>query len=314
MPYAIATQGVILGILLCIIFTISTASGSILLLDLAHKYSNISEFKDIGKVIIGPYGEYFGSIIQLTNLFLYFPVAMDVVASAAQGVVDPNFTYCTDYFVLVVSVLCLLTTQIRQYKNATSLAFVCFVCVIIYAFLIIAITSTYENDGKTDAKLVGNPDDKNMVGKVKALLGITTAVWSYIPSFIMIELLEEVPAKQDMFKAIALSAGLNMVFYITVGTIVVYNWGWDINDPINVVSAWPSDSNISRLFNALLFVANIISYALDSGIYCVSVLLLFLMLIALSSVDSQIPALYTSGAGYQRLVALHVLAVPAHLH
>ena len=264
-PYAIATQGVIVGVTLCIVFTVSTASGSILLLDLAHKYNRITEFKDIGKAVLGPYGEYFGAIIQLTNLFLYFPVAMDVVASAAQGVIDPNFTYCTDYFVLVVSVLCLMTTQIRQYKNATPLAFICFACVIVYAFLMIAITSTHDNDDKTDVQLVGNPDDKHMVGKYKALLGVTTAVWSYIPSFIMIELLEEVPVKQDMFKAIMLSAGLNMVFYITVGTIVVYNWGWNIDDPITIVAAWPADSNIARLFSALLFTSNIISYALDSG-------------------------------------------------
>ena len=60
---------------------------------------------------------------------------------------------------------------------------------------------------------------------VQALLGVTTAAWSYVPSFLVVELWNVLPDQKQMVRGIALSAVLNCVFYLGVGITVALAWG-----------------------------------------------------------------------------------------
>jgi amino acid transporter len=251
------------GIILCIICTISSALGSIMIAELSAIY-DIRQFKDLGKVLIGTNGEIFATIIQNGNFLLFLPIALDLVASAAQGVIDPNFDVCTDYFILGTAGICLLSTQVRSLGNADIMAVFSLICVFLVGILIVIISFDKDNDDKQHAQLFLNPMSHTMKGAVETLLGITTAAWSYVPSFIIIELRESLKTRRNMFKAIILSAILNMMFYIVVGTSVVVNWGWEMEDPVTILSVWPAKSFLGKFVNALLFIANLVSYSLDS--------------------------------------------------
>ena len=54
---------------------------------------------------------------------------------------------------------------------------------------------------------------------------MTTAAWSYVPSFLVVELWNVLPDQKQMVKGIGLSAVLNCVFYLGVGITVALAWG-----------------------------------------------------------------------------------------
>jgi hypothetical protein len=87
---------------------------------------------------------------------------------------------------------------------------------------------------------------------------VTTASWSYVPAFLVVELWNSMPNEQALVEGIILSAVMNIIFYIGVGATCVLAWGWNLDDPITIVAAWPSESNMSRSLNAFLLVANLI--------------------------------------------------------
>ena len=60
------TQGYILGTFLCVLYTISTALGSILLLDLAARHK-ARDFQALGEKVLGPKGSIFAGIVQHGN-------------------------------------------------------------------------------------------------------------------------------------------------------------------------------------------------------------------------------------------------------
>ncbi len=69
-PYAIGTQGIVVGSVLSIIFTITTGFGSFFLLDLSSKYKQVREFQDIPRFLNrGYYEELFASCVQYGNSF-----------------------------------------------------------------------------------------------------------------------------------------------------------------------------------------------------------------------------------------------------
>mmetsp|Transcript_1659 Transcript_1659/g.2625 ORF Transcript_1659/g.2625 Transcript_1659/m.2625 type:complete len:438 (+) Transcript_1659:136-1449(+) len=264
-PYAIGTQGIVVGVLLCILYTISVSLGAVLLIDLVGQYTNIKELKDLGRATMGSKGEYFATLIQNGNFFLFMPVALDIVASSAQDIIDPSIDICPDYFLFAVAAVCLATTQIRSFSNASFFSVSSLVCVFLISVIIFVVVSTNSNDDKKNAQLFGNPDGDSLKGVSQGLLGVTTAVWSYVPSFLVVELLSStLPSKGGMCRAVVLSAALNVVLYVGVGVVVVCRWGWEMEDPITLVDAWPSQSTLSRIMSALLFISNLVSYSIDS--------------------------------------------------
>ena len=68
-PYALGTQGIFVGIILCLLYNVTVACGSLILLTLADKYSKIKELKDLGGIIMGKTGEFFTSLVQNGDLY-----------------------------------------------------------------------------------------------------------------------------------------------------------------------------------------------------------------------------------------------------
>ena len=178
---------------------------------------------------------------------------------------DPSFNVCADYFILGVAAICLATTQIRSFSNAETFSAISLVCVLVVGIIMIIMAMTRENDDKEAAWLLGNPSKDTGKGIAKGMLGVTTAVWGYVPSFLVVELFHDaLPDKAAMSRAVWLSAGLNIVFFIVIGVVVVSQWGWEMEDPITILDVWPAHSWLARLMSVLVLLANLLSYALDS--------------------------------------------------
>ena len=90
------------------------------------------------------------------NFLIYLPVALLMCADAAAGAFDPMRSWafgnadrsgCDDYWILVVSALCLATTQLRTLENASEhLSFVSLVCVSLVCIIALCLVISHPAD------------------------------------------------------------------------------------------------------------------------------------------------------------------------
>lgn len=120
-PFAIANAGFLGGIVICMVITGASIAGSNMLLQIKMRYPDCETFGDLGFVVFGRPGKIFGNLIQLGNFCLFMPCALRFCGQALQGMgsIGP-LGACTDYYVWLVAILCLLTTQVRSLSNANS--------------------------------------------------------------------------------------------------------------------------------------------------------------------------------------------------
>jgi hypothetical protein len=228
----------------------------------------------------GPTAKTLGLLVQQGNFLLYLPVAMLVSAQALQSFIDPSLSLlsgCTDYWIFIVALLCLATTQLRSLSNVTILSLISLVCVLATMLCVVLIVDDTPYDDKTEALKVGNADmawsasHESIKGWTQFALGISLTAWAYAPSFLTAELSNpNIMAKvEDFPKAIWLSAALNCAMFACTGLFVVNRWGATVNDPIMLGTAenfglWDATALQARVCNFFWFFACIISYALDS--------------------------------------------------
>jgi hypothetical protein len=260
----VGKEGIVVALFICIILTGSLAVGAALLTELAYANEEVAEFRDLGLLHGGSWSQLFATVTQITFLMFLLPVILHRISESVQEFLDPSMDGCADYYVLGVAALCLAATQIRSLRNAESISYLSSLCTLSVAVIFLYITATVVNPDYENVQLFGNEDQATYQGSIEALRGFSFTLSSYIPIFFIVELKESIREKRDMLKAISLSAVLQMVFYITIGAGVVINWGWSVDNPLEM-PAWPVDSAIGKATNVLLFISNLISYGLASA-------------------------------------------------
>ena len=195
-PFSVGQTGTVLAPLVCLVVTFASSLGAYVLHDLALKF-DCSSLPELGQALGGHKGRIFGGTIQLGNFLLYMPVATLVCAQALQGALDPKgnwFSGCIDYWILIVSLVCLATTQLRSLSNATALSFVSLGCVVWVVFTLIYIVwkNPLTEEEKNDTLHFGNPDmgssSDSLKGWTNFALGVSTTAWAFVPSFLAVEL------------------------------------------------------------------------------------------------------------------------------
>jgi len=275
-PYAIGMAGLAGGVLLCAIITAASVKGALMLLQMKILFPECSTMSDLGLRVMGRKGQIWGNIIQLGNFCLFMPCAMRFCALALQGVGNgiPYFEGCTDYYVLTIAVVCLLTTQVRTFTNTQILSGLSLLLTFGLGAVQIVAAYKYEKHDKVPAQWFGNPTENVMDGFIKAMGGITIASWAYVPSFLTVELTSCMRNPEDFRKSILLSGALIFAFFVILGPWVVVRWGFDLGEVISITSgvdAWAPGNTLNTVFNIMQLMAVFISYMLDSvplGRYC----------------------------------------------
>lgn len=95
-------------------------------------------------------------------------------------------------------------------------------------------------------------------------MGLSTFSWSFVPSFLLIELASAMPHPSLLRRSLLLSSLLILLLFTLMGIPLVLTWGPHLPDPIYLLPSWPSHSPLSRLMMFLLLASNLVSYALDS--------------------------------------------------
>lgn len=214
--------------------------------------------------IQGDCGKILANTTQMTNFIGFLPVVLLINAQALKGVLDRQGD-CTDYYILGVSLLCFLTTQVRTLTNTQTFSLISLTCVTVVTVFELYLVLSTKNPEKESAQLVGHPfKSDNLAGVMNMLLALTCTAWSYVPSFLSIELISAMPRPRDFKKSILLSGSMNMLLFIGLGCAVVSHWGWNLVDVVYLTKCWPSSHVLSRIMQGLLLTANMVSYTLDS--------------------------------------------------
>ena len=284
--YSVGATGVVLGPLLCIIVTLATCIGALMLNELVVELNPAEcELEAVGRMVLGKRGGLAGRVLQEGNFFLYMPVALLICAEAAQDFM-PVATYrnrCVDYYVVFVAFFCFSLTQLRRVtgRGAAFLSYLslisCFVVVALLLVVVVTDPDPYPESElylkKEKASFFGNPDMREDFGSVtwrrgysNLMLGASTTAWAFVPTFITVESSRALKfPKRDFEKGLALAAFLNVLFFFLAGIVAVLMWGWRLEDPIMATEdVWPSARTTSRTLNFFWFVATAISYAFSS--------------------------------------------------
>mmetsp|Transcript_72853 Transcript_72853/g.202043 ORF Transcript_72853/g.202043 Transcript_72853/m.202043 type:complete len:458 (-) Transcript_72853:234-1607(-) len=275
-PYAIGMSGLVGGPLICLVITAASIGGASMLLRIKLLFSDCHTLGDLGLRILGRPGQLWGNAIQLGNFCLFMPCALQFCAQALEGIQYgiPAFDGCNDYYVFVIALICLLTTQMRTFSNTQVLSCVSVFCVFAMMAIMVVAAFRYEAEDKVPAQWFGNPESDVAIGFVKAAGGFTINAWAFVPAFLTVELTGCMRNPSDFHKSLLLSGALNVAAFWIVGTIVVAKWGYDVGEVIGItsgVAAWKPGSPLNTAFNVFQLAGNFVSYMLDSvplGRFC----------------------------------------------
>lgn len=275
-PYAIGASGFIGGLLISVIITTASVIGGFMLLQVKLQFPECHTFGDLGFKVLGRTGQIWGNIIQLGNFCLFMPCALQFCAEALAGIGKgiPGFNNCSDYYVLVLAMVCLMTTQVRTFNNTKILSCLSIVCVFAMAVIMVMAAFSYDSTNKIPAQLFGNPEQDATVRFVTAAGGFTINAWAFVPAFLTVELSTCMDDPRDFQKSLVFAGILNVLVFVVVGTIVVWRWGYNVGEVIGLtsgVTAWAPGASTNTAFNTFQLIGNFISYMLDSvplGRYC----------------------------------------------
>jgi len=265
--YSLGMAGLVGGSLICVVTTLASMWGSRMLLQVRLLFPGCYTFGDLGEKVLGRPGQIWGNTIQLANFVLFLPVALLLCAEALEGVVQiSSFQGCSDYYILTIAAVCLVTTQARTLSNTQVLSTISLISVLMMAMLQILAAVLYGNEGRVPALAFGNPTAHWATRASEALLGTTTAAWACVPAFLTVELATCMAEPRHFDRSLMLSGGLNVAVFLGVGLTVVMRWGYNVEDPITLtkVAAWQQGSWLNTTLSFFLLIGNFVSYMLDS--------------------------------------------------
>lgn len=186
--------------------------GAKLLLRLKLLYPDCKTFGDIGFQVLGTPGKIWGNLIQLGNFCLFMPCALRFCGLALKGIGNfPGFDECVDYYVFVVAFVCLVTTQVRSFKNAQCFTVLSLACVIGMVLSMVYASFRYENPHKIPAMWFGNPEPEEGLRLIRLAGGCSIAAWAFIPGFLTVELSSCLAEPSEFNKSLLLAGALNVL-------------------------------------------------------------------------------------------------------
>lgn len=276
--YAMGAQGIVFGAALAAILVAATVIGSKMLTSIwlhqkAHRPTKLMQsvpsvtLAQIGIASLGETGGIFCVMGQYGNLFLYMPIAMTLCADALRDIF-PHMFSCEMYYVFVCGGICLLSTQARTMGNTAVISATATVFIFVIAAIQIFVSYDSSNPDKQPVSLFfGNDEPKDTNRIVRGTLGASMALWSYAPAFVLTEVLNDMSEPRDMHRALSWSGGAVVATIVIVGSLVSWNWGWQLQNPIMITGVWEqkvSGSGPAVVSSVLLFICSVVSYALDT--------------------------------------------------
>ena len=289
-PFFVGGTGLLGSILICILVTFGSMSGSWMLLQVKLTFPSATSFGDLGFRVCGRKGKIIGNLLQLSNFLLFLPCALRFTGQALAGIGYgiPAFNPeegppCWDYYIFVIAAVCFMTMQLRTLSNTAIFAIISSISVLIMGIVQLVVAFTYDVEDKQPALWFGNPHSNERNESVILMLRAAgISVFGYVPSFVTAEMATCMKDPQEMTKSLAFSGVLNVAMMLGVGIPVVSSWGYNMGyvAPLTgqfagpgtaKVAAWNAGNAATTVLQIFALMGNFVSYMLDSvplGRYC----------------------------------------------
>ena len=209
-PFAIGTTGYVLGMLVLCLFTLATCAGCLMLLEIYLAHPSCQNLPELGAAAMGPWGRRLAAAAQLCNFVGFLPVSLTINALALQGTVGAGPDDCLDLYILLISLLCFCTTQVRVLTNTQALALLSLGAILAAGGIQLSIAFSEHMPLPTDpppipARLIGHPLGPNALLSteiIRTFLGLTCMSWSFVPCFLVVELASSMPKPRHFTKSL----------------------------------------------------------------------------------------------------------------
>ena len=215
---------------------------------------------DVGHILAGRFGRRLFVSLQMLNMILYIPVAMETVGLSLQYLSGYKWN-CIGYWNLITfGILLILLQFVKNWKKAAWLAYITTAGLLPFAF------AYYEDEIKSSdeylgpVQAAGSPD----INWHDLALAVSAFSYTFAPNFILIEVMSDMKDKTSCKSAMYTSAALQVSFYLVAGLVGVALWGWNVTDPVTLEiheGSW-----IGLLLSAMIVVAVCLDYLIASKV------------------------------------------------
>ena len=231
------------------------------------KERKIRTLGDVGYTLASKFGRRLFITLQMLNMILYLPVAMETIALSFQYLSGYTFN-CIGYWnIITFGILLILLQFVTKWHQASWIAYITTALAAIKAFGLLPFSFTYFEDAikSSDeylglALVAGNPENNWH----DLALAVSVFSYTFAPSFILIEVMSDVKDKESYKSALCTSSVIQVSFYIVAGLVGVLLWGWNVSDPVTLEI--PDGSWVGFLLSAMVGIAVCLDYLIASKI------------------------------------------------
>jgi len=269
-PWSYGQLGYIVGPLTHLAIVGMSLYFSCFLIDVAT--TNIKGIKcrtlgDVGFILAGRFGRRLFVSLQMLNMILYIPVAMETVGLSLQYLSGYKWN-CIGYWNLTTfGILLILLQFVKNWKKAAWLAYITTALAAAKAYGLLPFAfAYYEDEIKSSdeylgpVQAAGNPENNWH----DLALAVSAFSYTFAPNFILIEVMSDMKDKTSCKSALYTSTVLQVSFYLVAGLVGVALWGWNVTDPVTLEI--PEGSWIGLLLSAMIAVAVCLDYLIASKV------------------------------------------------
>lgn len=226
----------------------------------------IKTLAGVGYELGGGAGQRLFLFLQMLNLILYIPVALETIALSLQYL-SGNLWNCSGYWYLITfGILLCLQQAVTEWKEAAWFARLTAAIAAARGFLLLpyAFATYREEVTSSDAYLgpalaAGSPENNWH----DIALAVSAFSYTFAPSFILVEVMNDMRDKQSYKSALVTSSAFQVSIYVVAGLTGVLLWGWNLDDPISlqIPNGW-----VGLLLSAMVAIATCLDYIISSKI------------------------------------------------
>ena len=221
---------------------------------------------DIGAKLAGTHGRLVLRGIQLLNMLLYLPTALETIALSLQYIGNKAFNHesgCVGYWKLIVFGLLVVLLQVmKSWKDSAIVSYLIFALVVFKALVLLPYGFVEYKDDYIESKFYqgaslafGNPDPKfwDMIS------GILT--WVFTGIFFVVESMAETKNPKEYKSALRVGVIIMYILYIVPGLMCVLMWGWNHQYLVNLELPY---GWMGILLNVLIALPTLLDYIISS--------------------------------------------------
>jgi hypothetical protein len=235
MPYIFGIYGYIGGPLTLLAYHILTYGLHTMVCDLVvQSGKRLRTLGEFGDYLAGPLGRGILSFMQIFNIIVYLPSALENIAYSFQYIFDFPFGGCLGWWKLIAGgLMFLFLLFVRQWKEGALASYVMLSISSIQAFILFPIAMVQFQDEYYANTDTGKPIPFGSDPPTSwADYALGFPAYFYCGIWILVETMADAKDPRDYKKAFGYAYVIMYLLYMVSGLVCIFIWGWNVKFPI----------------------------------------------------------------------------------